>query len=156
MNETTESTPLLVGSPDVRASYTLPPISEGLDSVQTQGVHHFHFEEPSPLNLATRTAYQLLTLLQWRLTIRYKVLNSSDIWERWDHQARLSLDLKVLEDRISSIWNDFATEHRTSKEVEDILWLQFPVNRNSHRFLRGKLIFQLLSVYFGPKVPLSG
>jgi hypothetical protein len=60
-----------------------------------------------------------------------------DMWERLDQQTRLSSDAKVLEDRIDTVWHDFIKEYRTPKEIEDILWLQFPADGNSHRFLRG-------------------
>jgi hypothetical protein len=137
----TESSPLLVSSPDIRASYRLPSIAEGLDSVQALGVHHFNFGEQSLPDFATQTAYQLLILLQWRVVLRRQVLkNTKDIWERRNQQAKLASDMKVLEDRISSIWNNFIKEYRTPKEVEDVLWLQFPVDGNGHRFVRGMSI----------------
>jgi hypothetical protein len=131
-----ESTPLLVSSSGLRVRNTLPSIAEGLNSLQTQGVHNFNFaEQSSPFT--TQTAYRLLLLSQWHATIRYNVLNTKDIWESLDQQARLSSDVKILEDRIDSVWHDFIKEYRTSKEIEEILWLQFPTDGNSHRFIRG-------------------
>jgi len=128
-----ESTPLLVSSSGLRVRNT---IAEGLNSLQTQGVHNFNFaEQSSPFT--TQTAYRLLLLSQWRATIRYNALNTKDIWERLDQQARLSSDVKILEDRIDSVWHDFIKEYRTPKEIEEILWLQFPTDGNSHRFIRG-------------------
>jgi hypothetical protein len=44
-----------------------------------------------------------------------------------------------LENKIDSVWNDFIKEYRTPKEIEDILWLQFPADRNIHHFIRGML-----------------
>ncbi|KIM85412.1 hypothetical protein PILCRDRAFT_817424 [Piloderma croceum F 1598] len=131
-----ESTPLLVSSSGLQFRNTLPSIAEGLDSLQTQGVRNFNFAEQSLSPFATQTAYRLLLLSQWREIIRHNAINTKDIWERLDQQARLSSDVKVLEDRIDSVWHDFIKEYRTPKEIEDILWLQFPADRNSHRFIR--------------------
>jgi hypothetical protein len=133
-----ESTPLLVSSSGLRARNTLPSIAEGLDSLQAQGVHNFNFAEQS-LSIVTQTAYRLVLLSQWRATLRYNAINTKDIWKSLDQQARLSSDVKVLENKIDSVWNDFIKEYRTPKEIEDILWLQFPADRNIHHFIRGML-----------------
>jgi hypothetical protein len=133
-----ESTPLLVSSSGLQARNTLPSIAEGLDSLQDQGVHNFNFAEQS-LSIVTQTAYRLVLLSQWRATLRYNAINTKDIWKSLDQQARLSSDVKVLEDKIDSVWNDFIKEYRTPKEIEDILWLQFPADRNIHHFIRGML-----------------
>jgi hypothetical protein len=133
-DQPTESTPLLVSLPDSRANHILPSIAEGLDVVQAGGVVQ------SLSTFAAQTAYQLLILLQWHLTTIENASNVKDIWERRDQKSRLSSDLKVLEDRINSVWDDFVKEYRSSKEIQDALWLQFPVDRNSHRFVRGMSI----------------
>jgi len=143
----TESTPLLASSPGSRATNTLPSIAEGLDFLQSQGVRNFNFAEQSLSPFAAQTAYQLLLLLQWRASIRHYALNPEDIWERRVRQARLSSDVKVLEDRINSVWNDFIKEYRTPREIENVLWFQFPVDGNSHRFIQGMSIHVVLNVH---------
>jgi hypothetical protein len=137
-DQPTESTSLLVSSAHSRTSISLPSITEGLNVLQSRGIHDLHFAEQSLSNLAAQTAYQLLILSQWRrVTTKQNASNTKDIWECWVQKARLSSDLKVLEDRIISVWRDFVKEHRTSKEIQDVLWLQFPVERTGHCFLRG-------------------
>jgi hypothetical protein len=127
----------MASSPTSRPNNHLPSILEGIRAIQTEGVSHFHSTEQSLSTASTRTAYELLVLLKWRVAIQNKALNKKDIWEYQDQRARLFSDTRVLENRINSVWNDFIGEYRTPKEIEDILWLQFPVDGNNHRFLRG-------------------
>lgn len=136
----TESTPLLVSSNSSRAGHALPSIAEGLDSVRARGPRDFNFPERSFPNFAAQTAYQLLIYLQWRATTAQNTSSTNDIWEFRDQNARLSLDLKALDDGIISLWDDFVKDYRTSKEIQDVLWLRFPVDSNSHRFVRGMSI----------------
>lgn len=138
----TEESPLLVSSP---ISNRLPAISDGLRAVQSRGgVRNFSFPEWYPRTLptvATQTAYHLLIILRWELVLRGKTFDANDIWERLDEQIRIIADINALHDKIIFVWNNFIKEHRTQKEIEDVLWCQFPVETNGDRLLRGMLCF---------------
>lgn len=134
----TESTPLLT---TLQTGQARPSIEDGIRAIQAQGICDFNPEELAQNALptaATRTAYQLLVLLQWRVVVAQQGQreSSDDIWARHDRKIKTLLDIEVTDNRIMSVWKDFAQNYRTSQEIEDALWVQFPERTGGH-LLRG-------------------
>lgn len=135
-----ETTPLLSTSIDTQNEDPLPVVEDGINALRHQEIRALNIAEQHPISLSTdaaQTAYKLLVLLRWQIVIKIEACGTSDVWEIHSRQKKLNQDVKALRHSVDSVWSDFIKEHRTPKEIDDVLLLQFPLERNGRRVIRG-------------------
>ena len=143
MNHPTESTALLGGTNTRLGLRALPPILPTLFSVQNvpesldDGISQLFSSHIFP-DTAAKTAFTLIILLQLYTIEKRKTAPVRDIWEHWSKEIHANRVLVDLEHLSLGAWTHFLQDHRGSKEIEDTLWLEFPLEDNSHQILRGK------------------
>jgi len=129
-----EHTPLL-GTP-------LPPLDLTVERVRILEITQLDPSDLCPQELATctaatRTAYALLVLLLLRTSGVEKSGSTQNVWEEWSIEQRTSRDGQQIGLLIISIWTQFLEDgRRSSRDIEDILWLEFLAEGGGHRFLR--------------------
>jgi hypothetical protein len=138
----TESTPLLRDTSTHLRSQTLPPILPTLLSIQN--IPETLDEGLSPLynshtfsDAATKTAFTLIVLLRLYAE-KKKRTPIGDVWEQWSTQINVNRSLVDLEHLTDEVWTKFLQDYRDYKEIEDVLWLGFPLNNDGRQVLRGK------------------
>lgn len=135
-----ETTPLLGDPSQGNTAVFLPFLSEGLAAARTRQIADVNLTEQCTQtfpSVGARTAFEMLILLQWRLDVQNKSEKSKDIWEHRENMAVSSHDVQALENHIDTLWHYFAREYRTEQDIQDVLWLRFPLHSNSTRTLRG-------------------
>ena len=142
-----ESTPLLSAvDPGPNDSVqSLPNISSTLERIQFLQIEDLDFSDiygPHDLSApAAETAFALIVLLQWRINKIRESVYSQDVWDYWSKERDNSGVVGELETLIFSLWKAFVTNYRSTRDLQDVLWLEFPEKEGSLRCLRGASIF---------------
>jgi hypothetical protein len=137
----TENTALLIGT---RSRLSLPPLDPTVRCVRILSeTTQLALSDLCPHELAThtdatRTAYALLVLLRLRTTGVQKRGVSQDVWEDWSSEQRNSRNAQHIESLILSLWTQFLSDYRSPQDIEDVLWLEFPIDEGNHSFFRGR------------------
>lgn len=147
-----ETTPLLSNPLDTQTIKDLPYILDGLILVQARGIDNIDLSEHYPESLptvTTQTAYKLLILLQWSISLQdTKNTGINNIWDIQHRQRQTCRDLQVLEHNINDIWHAFVCEYRTEQDIREVLWSRFPLRKDVANYIRGAFFFQCCG--FGP------
>lgn len=138
----TETTALLNNS---RTSHSLPciaPILSSLDSLTANEINSSQWRRYD-LTQPAETALALVILLSARAARLRKPKYSRDVWDNWFQEKRCLDDAQVLEVRIDAVWTQFLEEYRSTRDIEDVLWLAFPLTARGHERLRGTFLLLL-------------
>jgi len=136
----TEVTALLDSSQAVQ-SESLPQIAPTVARLRTLEVHHIRSEDVCPYTFPSRsadTAFSLIVLLELRASRLRRRIPSRDVWEHWSRDT--DNHNEILEQQLNTLWTLFLQEYRSPREIEDALWIEFPVDEGSLRTVRGMFI----------------
>ena len=131
-----EFTPLLDSVPN---GQTLPPILPVLARVSASSGQEIpiHNILPYPLvDQSTETAFTLAVLLQLRL-IETQSFTAITAYERWFRTSFNPDSIETLEKQIIRVWSQFLDRYRDVREVETVLWTQFPLEIRGLKTVRG-------------------
>jgi hypothetical protein len=151
-----EHTPLLDG---VGNDQTLPAIFPVLARVSASPEQEIPIDDlllyPLP-DQSTEMAFTLAVLLQLR-HLRIQSANSVGAYERWFQANRDTDGVEMLEKQIIHVWTRFLEQYRDVREVETVLWTQFPTELGVLKTTRGlSIIFLILfRASTHPQLPIS-
>ena len=114
-----------------------PPIEPMVARLQEEGLPADHAWCPIPSPSAERTAFILVTLLQLRAVEASQASIADDAWGEWSREEHAADIMHTATKRIQEAWTDFLSETRTPEEVEDVLWMEFYLNTEDMRCVRG-------------------
>jgi len=141
-----ESTPLLVHR-NGRATpeSALPYISDGISRAESLGLSSADLTLevicPPELSSSASWGYALVVLLDCRdsaLEHHNAASVGNDIWDEYNQGNTRANHVKLLEEVIDRIWQEFLQEYRTTEEIQAALWTDFPCREGSSESLRGK------------------
>lgn len=139
-----EHTPLLDTVDDAQ---NFPAISPALARLSISG-QEIPTDDllPYPLaDQATEMAFTLVVLLQLR-HVRMQSFNSASAYERWFQNNINAESIEALEKQILRFWSQFLDQYRDIREIETVLWTQFPMELGSSRLIRGSSLYPLPGV----------
>ena len=94
-------------------------------------------------------AFTLAVLLQIR-HVKMQSFNSVGAYERW-FQKNLDTDgIETLEKQIIRVWTQFLDQYRDVREVETVLWTQFPLETGGLKAVRGSSIMTPVPCFISP------
>jgi hypothetical protein len=129
-----EHTPLLDGHGN---GQTLPAIFPVIARVSTS--HEIPIDDliPYPLSdQSTEVAFTLAVLLQLRHA-KIQSFNAVGAYECWFQTNRNTNGVDTLEKQILRVWTRFLEQYRDVREVETVLWTQFPIELGGLKTTRG-------------------
>ena len=124
----------------------LTPIEVMVARLQEEGLPVDHAWCPIASPSAERTAFILVTLLQLRAVEASQASVADDAWEEWSREEHAANIMRTATKRILEAWADFLSEARTPEEVEDVLWMEFYLDADDARCIRGVYIISLSTV----------
>ena len=118
-----------------------PPILPYLTEFQALGLPPDNHWCPESLPTeGDKTAFTLLVLLYHKKFLKTRFQSVDDTWERWSTETKDASAILVVESRIKELWDNFFESPRTSSEVEQVLWTQFPHTEDRHSsVIRGQI-----------------
>jgi hypothetical protein len=115
-----------------------PAIRPAAELINAQGVRFTSPDDLASHELSTRTAQAAFTLVALLFVLHdSKFKPSSDVWESWLQEQTHLEDVHALEQQIMHVWNDFLHADGSGKDVEDVLWMAFPIEDGQPLKLRG-------------------
>jgi hypothetical protein len=133
-----ELTPLLnrVDNPQDNPQ-TLPAISPVLARVSPYHEIPTNDLLPYPLSdQSTEMAFTLAVLLQLR-HVEMQSFKAISAYERWFRTHLHTDNVETLEKQIIHVWTQFLDQYREVREVETVLWTQFPLEIGGSKTIRG-------------------
>jgi len=147
MSMPTESTALLGNTPIHLADRIQP-----LPPVYPLNIQALPGQDPSAIAIApsashvfptaaAKAAFDLIVLLQSFAIEKAKLSEriNRDVWDTWSKEIDVSSFLHKLERITLDLWSEFLRDYRSTQEIEELLWLEFPVENGSLKRLRGTL-----------------
>jgi hypothetical protein len=132
-----ELTPLLNRVDRVDNAQTLPAISPVLARVSPQQEIPTNDLLPYPLSdQSTEMAFTLAVLLQLR-HVEMQSFKAISAYERWFRTNLYTDNVETLEKQIIRVWTQFLDQYREVREVETVLWTQFPLEIGGSKTIRG-------------------
>lgn len=133
---TDEYTPLL---DRVNDAQSLPAISPVLARISVSSDQEIPSNDLLPYSLndqPTEMAFILAVLLQLRHG-KMQSFKSASAYERWFRRNLDTDGLRTLEIQIIRVWTEFLEQYRDVREIETVLWTQFPLEIGGIKTIRG-------------------
>nr|GAT55066.1 predicted protein [Mycena chlorophos] len=91
---------------------------------------------PRTLDICNATAFRLAVLLQLRTYKLRRKTSVDDVWTRYTDSTSRLHDIQQIEGQIRVVFDEFIAEHRTTQEIERVLWSPFSISAHSSKQLR--------------------
>ncbi|TFY82280.1 hypothetical protein EWM64_g1732 [Hericium alpestre] len=92
---------------------------------------------PPLLSTVEETAFRLIVLLQSYILTKRATCARGDVWEVWSQELVAADDAQELERHVLLTWSDFVEVERSSLEIEECLWCEFPLVDAQGEVVRG-------------------
>jgi hypothetical protein len=117
----------------------LPAISPVLAHISASAGHDIPTNDILPYALSDQSiemAFTLAVLFQLR-HVKIQSLKSVGAYERWFRENIDTDGVETLESQIIRVWTQYLDRYREVREVETVLWTQFPLQFGGIKTIRG-------------------
>lgn len=90
------------------------------------------------VSIAQKSALILVVLLRLLEKQQERSSNSSsNTWEQWSAEQEGIRISEAVHNTVLGVWNNFINEYRTTEDIEELLWLAFPLDTEVRTLIRG-------------------
>jgi hypothetical protein len=138
-SEPTETTSLL-NTPEPSRRPAIKPTLERVQAIDIEALGLTDIYGYQPPTSPDHVAFGLVVLLQWRSDRLRQSVYSREIWDQWTKETERSRVVGRLEKHIGQLWDAFVERGCESREIEEVLWTEFPEKETGSRGVRGSLL----------------
>lgn len=132
------STPTVSQGSESEPRPSRSPVGPIIFRLQEQGLPTDYGWCPYTAKAVERSAFILVALMQLRCTLASQTTSAADVWDQWSREQRTTDMLEGATKQILETWSQFLSEAHTSDEVEELLWVDFPLQHNNPVTIRGE------------------
>ncbi len=113
------------------------PLVAHLQTQQPPLLPHCSWDSNVPVSQAVKCAYTLVVLLQFSCVPPSHRISARDFFEQWSTEQSDASVLRAVGEEISTVWADLIYQSASSDKLEEVLWLEFPLEDDGTAVVRG-------------------